>query len=58
MLYDLHTHGRKGVFFALGLDHHVSLPTANDAEQRLPVPTVHRVRVRTSLLCRVLAGEV
>jgi hypothetical protein len=46
------------VFFALGLDHHVSLPTANDAEQRLPVPTVHRVRVRTSLLCRVLAGEV
>jgi hypothetical protein len=41
MLYDLDAHRRKGVLFALGLDHNVGLSAANDAEQRLPVPAVH-----------------
>lgn len=58
MLYDLDAHRRKGVLFALGLDHNVGLSAANDAEQRLPVPAVHRVCVRAGLLGGVLAGEV
>ena len=33
MLYDLHAHRRKDA--PLWSEHHVSLPTANDAEQRL-----------------------
>ena len=41
MLYDLDAHRRKGVLFALGLDHNVGLSAANDAEQRLPVPPIH-----------------
>jgi hypothetical protein len=41
MLYDLDAHRRKGVLFALGLDHNVGRPAANDAEQRLPVSAVH-----------------
>ena len=41
MLHDLDAHRRKGVLFALGLDHNVGLSAANDAEQRLPVPAVH-----------------
>ena len=41
MLYDLDAHRRKGVLFALGLDHNVGLFAANDAEQRLPVPPIH-----------------
>ena len=56
MLYDLHAHRRKGLLFALGLDHHVGFPAANAAEQRLPVAAVHRVCVRAGLLGGVLAG--
>ena len=41
MLYDLDAHRRKGVLFALGLDHNVGRSAANDAEQRLPVPAVN-----------------
>ena len=41
MLYDLDAHRRKGVLFALGLDHNIAFPAANDTEQRLPVPAVH-----------------
>ena len=41
MLYDLDAHRRKGVLFALGLDHNVGLSVACDAEQSLPVPAVH-----------------
>jgi hypothetical protein len=40
MLYDLEARRRKGVLFALGLDHNVGLSAANDAEQRLPVPAL------------------
>jgi hypothetical protein len=50
MLHDLHAHRRKGVLFALGLDHNIDFPAANDTEQRLPVPAVHRVCVRAGLL--------
>ena len=50
MLPDLDAHRRKGVLFAIGLDHQVSLLAVEGAEQRLPVPIVHGVRVRTGLL--------
>jgi hypothetical protein len=55
MLPDLHAHRREGVVFVLGLDHHASLSAA---EKRLAVCAVNRVCMRTSLLDRVLAGEV
>jgi hypothetical protein len=58
MLYDLHAHRRKGMLFALGLDHNVGFTAANDAEQYLPVSAIHRVCVRAGLLGGVLAGEV
>jgi hypothetical protein len=53
MLYDLHAHRRKGLLFALGLDHHVGFPAANAAEPRLPVSAVHRVCVRVGLAQRI-----
>ena len=55
MLPDLHAHRREGVALVLGLDHHASLSAA---EKRLAVCAVNRVCMRTSLLDRVLAGEV
>jgi hypothetical protein len=58
MLPDLHAHRREGVVFAFGLDHHASLSAADSAEKRVAVCAVHRLCMRTSLLDRVLAGEV
>ena len=55
MLPDLHAHRRKGVLFAFGLDHHVSLPTVDGGAERLPVPVVHGVCVGIGLLGWVLA---
>jgi hypothetical protein len=55
MLHDLHAHRRKGVLVAFGLDHNIGFPAANDTEQRLPVPAVHRLRVCAGLIGWVLA---
>jgi hypothetical protein len=58
MLPDLHAQGHEGVLFALGFDHHVSLPATEGILKTLPVSAIHRVRVHAGLLGRVLAGEV
>ena len=54
MLPDLDPHRRKGVLFALGLDHYIRIPAFEGAQKGSPVAVVHGVCVRTGLLDGVL----